>query len=96
MQLERNEDGFCIDAASLGILLNVPEYRVPTLMRENMITCICEHGEDEHRGFHRLTFFYKGRRVRLEVDNGGQILRRSTIDFGEHQLPRSLRRVGDL
>ncbi|WEX08591.1 DUF6522 family protein [Chelativorans sp. AA-79] len=95
MLLERNEDGFCIDAALLGDLLNVPAHRVQTLMCENEITSICEHGEGEHRGLHRLTFFYKGRRVRLDVNDAGQVLRRSTIDFGQHQLPHSLRRAGN-
>jgi hypothetical protein len=63
---------------------------VPPLMREHAITSICERGIDEHRGEFRLSFFYKNRRARLNVDTSGHILRRSIIDFGKRPLPKSL------
>lgn len=89
MRLERNDGGFCIDAALLGELLDVPPLGVHALMRSNEITSVCERGEGEHEGQHRLTFFYRSTRLRLDVDESGRVLRRSVIDFGEHPLRRT-------
>lgn len=89
MRLERNDGDFCIDAALLGELLALPAAGVQALLRSRQITSVCERGEGEHQGQHRLTFFYKGRRARLDVDQSGRILKRSTIDLGEHPRPRA-------
>ena len=83
MRVERNEQGFLIDASLLGELLDVPPSGVQTLMRNNEITSVCERGEGEHAGRYRLTFFYKGRRARLSVDESGQVIRRTVIDLGD-------------
>jgi hypothetical protein len=61
-------------------------------MRRNEITSLCERGEREHEGQYRVTFFYKGRRARLSVDQSGWIIRRSIVDFGERPLPSSMHR----
>ncbi len=90
MRLERNEDGFSIDASLLGELLNVPAANVHVLMRHNEITSLCERGEGEHQGQYRLSFFYRNRRARLNVDESGQVIRRSIIDFGDRPLPRAM------
>jgi hypothetical protein len=83
MQLERNEDGFLVDASLLSELLNVPSAHIQDLMRRSEITSVCERGEGQHEGQYRLTFFYKGRRARLSVDPSGHVIRRSSVDFGE-------------
>ena len=83
MQLERNEEGFLVDASLLSELLNVPPASIQDLMRQNEITSVCERGEGEHKGQYRLTFFYKGLRARLSVDASGYVTRRSVVDFGE-------------
>ena len=87
LQLERNEEGFLVDASLLSELLNVPSARIQDLMRQNKITSVCERGEGEHEGQYRLTFFYKGRRARLNVDPSGHVIRRSIVDFGDHLTP---------
>lgn len=87
MALQRIDEGFCIDAALVGELLNVPPPGVQELMRTNEITSVCERGEGEHEGQYRLTFFYKNRRARLAIDEAGRILKRSIVDLGEHPLP---------
>ena len=92
MQLERNEEGFSIDASLLSELLNVPASRIQSLMHRNEITSLCERGEREHEGQYRVTFFYKGRRARLSGDQSGWIIRRSIVDFGERPLPSSMHR----
>lgn len=83
MKLERSEGSFSIDALLLGELLNVPPSGVHVLMRQNKITSLCERGDGEHEGQYRLTFFYKGRRARLSVDESGEVIRRSIVDIGD-------------
>lgn len=94
MDVERNEQGFSVDASLLGELLELPPAEVLALMREKQITAVCENGEGEHAGQDRLTFFYKGRRARLSIDASGRITRRSVIDVGDRPLPPGLRRPG--
>jgi hypothetical protein len=94
MRLERNVDGFALDVSLLSELLNVPSSRVQDLMRRKEITSLCERGEGEHEGQYRLTFFYKGRRARLNVDEAGEVIRRSVIDFGDRPLPSAMHRAG--
>lgn len=78
-QIERNGEGFCVEASLVGEFLNVPAAEVQTLMRSNAITSVCERGEGPHLGRYRLTFFYRGRRLRLEVDESGHLLRRPVL-----------------
>lgn len=85
--IERRENAFIVDAELIGELLRVPAARVPTLMREGSITSVCERGVDDHEGEFRITFFHRNRRARLSTDRTGRILRRSSIDFGDHPIP---------
>ncbi len=94
MRVERSEDGFTIDASLVSDLLGVPPSRVQALMRQSEITSYCERGEREHEGQYRLTFFYKGRRARLNVNESGQVIRRSIIDFGDRPMPLSIPKPG--
>ncbi len=94
MRLERRAGDFSIDASLLGELLNVASPRIHELMRRGEITGLCERGEGEHEGQYRLTFFYKGRRARLSVDESGRIVRRSIVDFGDRSLPSSMHGPG--
>ncbi len=95
MRLERNMDGFAIDASILSQLLNVPSSRVQDLMRQREITGLCERGEGEYQGQYRLTFFYKGRRARLNVDESGEVIRRSVVDFGDRPVPSVMHKARD-
>lgn len=95
MHVEISDGAFMVDASLLGKLLGVPPQVIPSLMREHAITSVCERGVDTHQGEFRLSFFYGNRRVRLKVDTSGQVLQRSSIDFGERALPNTLRRPGD-
>jgi hypothetical protein len=87
------EDGaLSIDAAVIGRGLDVEPSLVQAQMREGKITVLCERGFDEDAGRYRLTFFYENRRFRLVVDEAGNAVQRSTLDFGDHPLPTSMRR----
>ena len=91
----RDTDGaYVIDATLLGGLLGIPASRVPVLMRERVITSVCERGVDDNAGEYRLTFFYRNRRARLGLDSTGRILRKSVIDFGDRPIPDALHRSG--
>ena len=46
------------------------------------------------QGRHRLTFFSEHRRFRVVVDASGAIIQRSTVDFGDSTLPKSVRKPG--
>ena len=86
------EDGaLSIDAAVIGRGLNIEPSLVQAQMREGKITVLCERGFDEDAGRYRLTFFYENRRFRLVVDEAGNAVQRSTLDFGDHPLPTSMR-----
>ncbi len=95
MNVEIHYGEIVIDAELLGELLSIPPSDVPALMRAQSITSICERGVDAHAGQFRLSFFYRNRRARLSVDREGHILRQSSIDFGDRQLPASMHRPGD-
>ena len=82
----------CIDAAVIGRGLNVEASLVQARMREGKITVLCERGVDEDAGRYRMTFFHENRRFRLVVDEKGNAIQRSTVDFGDHQLPPSMHR----
>ncbi len=77
--VERVGADFAVDADLIGELLHLPAAEVQTLMRNGDLTSICERGEGEDAGLHRLTFFHQDRRGRLIVDADGRILQRSRI-----------------
>jgi uncharacterized protein DUF6522 len=90
--VEFEEGTLSIDAAVVGRGLNVEPSLVPVRMREGKITVLCERGFDEDAGRYRLTFFFRNRRFRLVVDEEGNVVQRSTVDFGDHPLPASMRK----
>ena len=94
-KIERDGNGFNLDAALIGELLDVSPTDVPALMRSKSITSVCESGIDADRGTFRLNLFYHGRHVRLRVGSEGQILHRSIIDFGERPLQRGRRSASE-
>jgi hypothetical protein len=81
-----------IDAAIVGRGLGLEPREVLRLMREGVITGICEQGVDDDAGRHRLTFFHKGRRLQLIVGSSGEVVHHSSIDFGDRPLPARLHR----
>ncbi len=94
MQVEIAGGEIVIDAGLLAPLLDVAAADLSDLMRSKAVTGICERGVDADEGHYRLSFFYRNRRVRLNVDPAGRVTQRMTIDFGERDLPPQLRRPG--
>jgi len=87
MRVEITNDDILVDAILLAPLLDVSAAHVPDLMRKQAIRSVCERGVDVHEGQYRLTFFYRNRRVRLNVDSTGQVIQRTTLNFGDRGLP---------
>lgn len=85
--IELADGAFQIEASVIAAGLNIETGRVPILLRSGEITSTSEHGVGEDAGFHRLTFYYRNRRFRLIIDGTGQIVRRSSVDFGELGRP---------
>jgi hypothetical protein len=90
--VEFEQGTLSIDATVIGRGLNVEPSLVQGQMREGKITVLCERGVNDDAGRHRLTFFYKNRRFRLIVDEEGNAVQRSTVDFGNQPLPASMRK----
>jgi Family of unknown function (DUF6522) len=95
MALVEFEDGAIqVDVAVVAKGLGIEPPLVQEGMREGRITSLCERGVDEDEGRYRVTFFSENRRFRLTVDNEGNVVQRSAIDFGERGLPASARKPG--
>lgn len=90
--IEFEDGGIQVDAAVVAEGLKIDPSLVQTRMREGKITTLCERGIDDDDGRHRLTFFSESRRLRLLIDEKGNILHRSAIDFGDRGLPASARK----
>jgi hypothetical protein len=87
------EDGAIqVDVAIVAKGLGIEPSLVRERMRDGKITTLCERGIDDDQGRHRLSFFSENRRFRLVVDEDGNVVRKSAIDFGARGLPMSARR----
>lgn len=81
-----------IDATTIAEGLGIEPALVQVWMRQGRITARCERGLDEDAGRYRLTFFHASRRFRLVVDEEGNAIQRSTVDFGDRPLPAAMRK----
>lgn len=88
------EGAIQVDATIVAKGLGIDPSLVQERMREGAITSLCERGHAEDIGRYRLTFFSLSRRFRLIVDEGGNVISRSAIDFSDRPLPASARRPG--
>lgn len=79
MKIDMSGSHPTIDARDLGELLDLPAQEVQRLMRAGQITSRFETGEGADAGKVRLTFFFRGRRVRLTCHNDGTVLSTSRV-----------------
>ena len=88
-QVIKIADGaYQVEASVIAAGLNIAADRVVVLLRSGEITSKSEQGIGEDAGFHRLTFYYGNRRFRVIIDEIGQIIRGSTVNFGALGRPR--------
>ncbi|NNU79938.1 hypothetical protein HMH01_05745 [Halovulum dunhuangense] len=78
--IERQGDGFVVDATLLAEAFGLKASEVRTRMRDGRIVSRCETGMDQDAGRWRLSFYHEGRACRFTVDEAGTILKRSTFD----------------
>jgi hypothetical protein len=88
-RIERAGEGFTVDAAVLAQAFAIAAADVPGLLRDGQITSLCETGTDADAGRFRLTFYHRGRALRLTVDADGRILSQARFDTpGRAAAPR--------
>jgi hypothetical protein len=90
--IEFEEGSVQVDATIIAEGLGIEPSLVHERMREGKITSLCERGIDEDNGLYRLTFFSENRRFRLVVDERGNVVKRSAIEFSDRPLPISARK----
>lgn len=81
--------GFEVDAVTIAAAFGLDPVQLQEKMRAGEVTSLCERGVDADAGRFRLTFRHAGRSLRLTVDEGGAILKRSTIDVPRSPLRKS-------
>lgn len=92
--IEFEQDDISVDVAIVAMGLGIEPSLVQERMRAGTITSLCERGIDEDEGRWRLSFFSKNRRLRVVVDDKGNVVQRSAVDFGDRGLPASARKPG--
>jgi Family of unknown function (DUF6522) len=91
MRMIKFEEGAIqVDATIVGEGLGIEPSRVQAHVLEGKVTSLCERGVDEDIGRHRLTFCCGSRRFRLIVDEAGNVVQRSLVNFSDH--PASARK----
>ncbi|UOA27855.1 DUF6522 family protein [Pseudosulfitobacter sp. DSM 107133] len=76
MKIDMRSEQPVIDANDLGPLLGIEPGAVQDGMRRGEITSKYEIGQDADAGRFRLTFFYRGIRVRLTCAADGTVISR--------------------
>jgi hypothetical protein len=77
------DDAVEVDAAIIAAGLGIAPEHVQSEIRSGRITSICERGVDADAGTFRLSFKKGNRRLRLIVDSGGEVIRRSTLTLAD-------------
>lgn len=93
-RVEISASGFQLEAHVVAAALRVGPDEVMARIRDGSLTTRCERGVDEDLGRHRLTFFLGSRQARFVIDDSGQVLHSSCIDFGDRALFRGRGTVG--
>lgn len=78
-QVKRDGEDFIVDAELLSEIFAIPPAMVQAQLRDEVMTTMCEAGEDKDAGRWRLTFRNEDKVCRLIVDDAGTILQRLTF-----------------
>lgn len=91
----RIDDGMIeIDAEVIGEGLRIEPGLVQAQLRAGKITTLCERGVDDDAGTFRLSFFTENKRLRVIVDQAGEVILRTTLASPDRPLPASARKPG--
>ncbi|OYQ28280.1 hypothetical protein CHU93_09195 [Sandarakinorhabdus cyanobacteriorum] len=94
IEIEANGQAFTVPAEVIAEGLKLLPEQVQPMLAGRLITSWVEAGVDEDFGTFRLTFATDKRRLRVIVDALGEVISKSTLDFGGHDLPLGARRPG--
>ena len=72
--VEINAHGFSVNAEVIASGLDLEASVIQSMMKAGEITSICERGEGEDTGRHRLTFYHGSARLRVVADSGGRMI----------------------
>jgi hypothetical protein len=72
--VEISADNFCVDAEVIASGLHLNVSGIQSMMKSGEITSICERGEGEDAGRHRLTFRHGSARLRVVADISGRVI----------------------
>ncbi|WP_424034084.1 DUF6522 family protein [Methylocella sp.] len=89
-----HEGAIEVDARLIAQGLGLGVASLQALKRASKVTSLCERGVGNDLGLHRLTFFYGNRRFRLVVGQAGNVISRSSIDFGDRSLLAPMHKPG--
>lgn len=78
-----------IDAGVVAKGLKIDVVSLQAGMRNGRITSLCEQGVGEDEGRSRLTFFSDVCQYRLVVDEAGDIIQSSIINYGSRARPKT-------
>jgi hypothetical protein len=94
IEIDGNGQAFTVPAEVIAEGLKLLPEQVQPMLAGRLITTWVEAGVDVDFGTFRLTFATDKRRLRVIVDALGEVISKSTLDFGGHDLPLGARRPG--
>jgi hypothetical protein len=78
--IQIGDDRFVVDARVIAEAFGIAAAEVQQAMRSGAITSRSEQGVGDDAGRWRLTFFHRGRALRLTVDVAGNVVTRARFD----------------
>ena len=93
-QIRFEEDAIEIDVAVIAKGLGIDPDLVRSQMQAGTITSLCERGVDDDAGTFRLSFFTEHKRLRVIVNEAGDVVRRTTLSSPDRPLSAAARRPG--
>ena len=94
IEIEGSGQAFTVSAEVIAEGLKLAPEQVQPMLAGRLITSWVEAGVDDDFGTFRLTFATDKRRLRLIIDALGEVVSKSTLDFGGHDLPLGARKPG--
>lgn len=93
-QIKFEDDAIEVDVAVIAKGLGIEPDGVQAQMQAGKITSLCERGEGDDAGTFRLSFFTEHKRLRVIVNEAGEVVRRTTLSSAVRPLSPGVRRPG--
>jgi hypothetical protein len=88
------DDMIEVDASIIAQGLGLEPGLIQPMMQDGKITSLCERGVDEDAGTYRLSFFTVSKRLRIIVNDAGEVVRQSAVTSPDGPLSARMRRPG--